>query len=112
MWNIIKKIYVNSPALIKILIILIYLIRKRAKKTIINIITLNFRKIFQNKIKRRGMSSIVDLIDWVGGYPYEYAKVNQILKLYQKDYKVLEIMETSIKLWEITFVFIKIIKLR
>ena len=29
------------------------------------------------------MSSIVDLIDWVGGYPYEYAKVNQILKLYQ-----------------------------
>jgi len=31
---------------------------------------------------RRGMSRVHDIIDWVGGYPYEYAKIEMIMDSY------------------------------
>jgi 2-polyprenyl-3-methyl-5-hydroxy-6-metoxy-1,4-benzoquinol methylase len=34
---------------------------------------------------RRGMSWIHDVIDWVGGYPYEYATVDAIVDFYGRD---------------------------
>jgi 2-polyprenyl-3-methyl-5-hydroxy-6-metoxy-1,4-benzoquinol methylase len=33
----------------------------------------------------RGMSWIHDVIDWVGGYPYEYASVTDITEFYRRD---------------------------
>jgi len=33
----------------------------------------------------RGMSWLHDVIDWVGGYPYEYASVRDITEFYQRD---------------------------
>jgi len=33
-------------------------------------------------IRRRGMSSWYDLIDWVGGYPFEVAKPEQVFRFY------------------------------
>jgi len=33
----------------------------------------------------RGMSWIHDVIDWVGGYPYEYASVKDITEFYHRD---------------------------
>ena len=34
--------------------------------------------------KERGMDFMVDLVDWVGGYPYEWATVEQIVDLGEK----------------------------
>jgi 2-polyprenyl-3-methyl-5-hydroxy-6-metoxy-1,4-benzoquinol methylase len=34
---------------------------------------------------RRGMSRVHDVIDWVGGYPYEYAKIDMITEFYRRD---------------------------
>jgi 2-polyprenyl-3-methyl-5-hydroxy-6-metoxy-1,4-benzoquinol methylase len=34
---------------------------------------------------RRGMSWVHDVIDWVGGYPYEYAKIEMIVDFYSRD---------------------------
>jgi len=34
---------------------------------------------------RRGMSWMHDVVDWVGGYPYEYASVKQITEFYGRD---------------------------
>ncbi|MGH6677864.1 MAG: class I SAM-dependent methyltransferase, partial [Bradyrhizobium sp.] len=34
---------------------------------------------------RRGMSHIHDIVDWVGGYPYEYAAIKAITDFYQDD---------------------------
>ena len=31
--------------------------------------------------KERGMDFLVDIVDWVGGYPYEYATVDEVLDL-------------------------------
>jgi hypothetical protein len=33
--------------------------------------------------KRRGMSAWYDLIDWVGGYPFQVAKPEEILRFYR-----------------------------
>jgi 2-polyprenyl-6-hydroxyphenyl methylase/3-demethylubiquinone-9 3-methyltransferase len=35
--------------------------------------------------KSRGMSRWHDMIDWLGGYPYEYASANQLIEFYEKD---------------------------
>jgi len=33
----------------------------------------------------RGMSWLHDVIDWIGGYPYEYASVKDIVEFYRRD---------------------------
>jgi SAM-dependent methyltransferase len=35
--------------------------------------------------KSRGMSRWHDMIDWIGGYPYEYAKAETLVEFYEKD---------------------------
>jgi SAM-dependent methyltransferase len=35
--------------------------------------------------KSRGMSRWHDMIDWIGGYPYEYAKASTLVEFYEKD---------------------------
>jgi hypothetical protein len=43
---------------------------------------------------RRGMSWVHDVIDWVGGYPYEYASVRDITEFYRRDgFEPVEIRE-------------------
>lgn len=45
---------------------------------------------------RRGMSWIHDVIDWIGGYPYEYASVEAIINFYQRDgFEPMKIRENS-----------------
>ena len=43
----------------------------------------------------RGMSAWVDIIDWVGGYPYEVARPEQIFQFYKERGFALERMTTS-----------------
>ena len=31
--------------------------------------------------KERGMSFFFDVVDWVGGYPYEFASIEEIIKI-------------------------------
>ncbi len=37
-----------------------------------------FREVREHRLRTRGMSWIVDLRDWLGGYPYEFASVEEI----------------------------------
>lgn len=44
----------------------------------------------------RGMSFYRDVVDWLGGYPYEYASVSEIKKFYEdKGYKLLKVKRTT-----------------
>jgi 2-polyprenyl-3-methyl-5-hydroxy-6-metoxy-1,4-benzoquinol methylase len=44
----------------------------------------------------RGMSWLHDVIDWVGGYPYEYASVRDITEFYRRDgFEPIKIRENS-----------------
>lgn len=69
-WNFIKRIYNLSPKIVKkLMIYLFYAVIFIAK----------FLVTFKNPLnKKRGMNFYYDVIDWVGGYPYEYASKNEI----------------------------------
>jgi 2-polyprenyl-6-hydroxyphenyl methylase/3-demethylubiquinone-9 3-methyltransferase len=43
----------------------------------------------------RGLSYFVDLIDWVGGYPFEVAKPKEIFDFFRAHEFVLERLKTS-----------------
>lgn len=77
-WKWVKKRY-NMSGLKqkKILLFLSSLYIYRIKKTI-----LLFGKKGQSIKNKRGMSAWNDLVDWVGGYPFEYATADEIISFY------------------------------
>jgi 2-polyprenyl-3-methyl-5-hydroxy-6-metoxy-1,4-benzoquinol methylase len=72
-WHLIKRIYVRSPRVIqRILIALFFPLIFVAKLAVTR------RHPFK---QARGMDFYHDVIDWIGGYPYEYATVEEIKRL-------------------------------
>ncbi|MFH1772289.1 MAG: class I SAM-dependent methyltransferase [Candidatus Omnitrophota bacterium] len=69
-WKFIKKIYNLSPSFIKLLMVWLFYVAIAFTKLLIT-----GKNPF---IKKRGMDFYHDVIDWVGGYPYEYASIEQI----------------------------------
>jgi len=69
-WRFIKYIYNVVPKLIKkVMIFFFYWI----------ILVAKFLVTFKNPFrKKRGMNFYYDVIDWVGGYPYEYASKTEV----------------------------------
>lgn len=57
--------------------------------------------------KKRGMSIIHDWIDWLGGYPFEAARPEELLKFYREKGFELANMKTTNRLGCNEFVFIK-----
>jgi len=70
-WKLIKYVYNFSPRLIQRLMIYFFYVIILCAKFLIA-----FRNPYQ---KRRGMDFYHDVIDWVGGYPYEYADRMKII---------------------------------
>jgi SAM-dependent methyltransferase len=69
-WKIIKKIYNISPELIKRFMVYFFSVLIYIAKYIVT---------GSNPLKqRRGMNFFYNVIDWLGGYPYEYASVDEI----------------------------------
>ncbi len=74
-WRTIKWIYNISPVIIrKCMILFFYCLKK-----------MFFRLINKNCLeKRRGMDFYHDVVDWVGGYPYEYASKKEMIEFFKK----------------------------
>jgi len=77
-WEFEKKIYSRLPLFLQNLIdfgVMSFLI-------IAYLLTFNnpIRKIRNHKKEFRGMSWRIDIKDWLGGYPYEYATVSEIFR--------------------------------
>jgi SAM-dependent methyltransferase len=69
-WLVIKRIYVASPPLVqKTMVGIFYPVIYLAKWAVTG---RNPRK------QDRGMNFYYDIIDWVGGYPYEYASITEM----------------------------------
>jgi 2-polyprenyl-6-hydroxyphenyl methylase/3-demethylubiquinone-9 3-methyltransferase len=71
-WSLIKKTYNVSPRLIKLLMIYLFtgvLFTAKALVTRRNLLR-----------QQRGMYFFYDVINWVGGYPYEYATTKEITR--------------------------------
>ena len=79
-----KRAYVSLPGPTKALIAGPYILAKLARGLLKDVVLLrNPRKRFQDKKKARGMSTWHDWIDWVGGYPFEVAKPEQVFDFYR-----------------------------
>lgn len=75
-WKLLKRLYVRSGRLVRnILIGTVYVAGAIAKA--IYTCKNPFRE-------DRGMNFYYDIIDWVGGYPYEYASIKEVTKFVEK----------------------------
>lgn len=96
-WKSLKKFYNRSPNLLKILIILGFGAFFEARSAAMRILRwknpLPF-KYWEEKKKSRGMSVWHDLVDWVGGYPFEVAKPEAVFDFYRQRGFVLTRLKT------------------
>jgi 2-polyprenyl-6-hydroxyphenyl methylase/3-demethylubiquinone-9 3-methyltransferase len=64
--------------------------------------------VFRRYRKNRGMSVYYDWIDWLGGYPFEVAKPEEIVEYFKKNGYILEKLKTNQGLGCNEFVFKKL----
>jgi len=74
-WKMIKYTYVKSPLFVKKLII--YLIF--SLKIVVALLTSRE----DPRKRKRGMRFYNDIVDWVGGYPYEYASRSEVVGFFE-----------------------------
>jgi len=101
LWYIIKKIYNSSPAIIKRLMIY---------KFYAIIFIAKFLVTFKNPLKKeRGMSFYYDIVDWIGGFPYEYATKDEIVEyLRYKGFNLIKFTKASVPTGCNEFIFRKV----
>ncbi|MFH1371299.1 MAG: methyltransferase domain-containing protein [Planctomycetota bacterium] len=87
-WKLIKRTYIKSPAIIrKILVWLVFIVKIPA------VLIISRRNPFS---KERGMSYFTDIVDWVGGYPYEYATPAGVTQFFeQRGFKLKKLVKTK-----------------
>jgi len=84
-WWIVKKMYNSFPKPLRFIILLPILIILWGKAVALNAIrSRNPLASFTNYKKGRGMSPYYDLVDWVGGFPFEVSKPGDIFEFYKK----------------------------
>lgn len=83
-WKVIKKLY-NKNAIGRLLMIFFHWPYLFGLRYLVRLLT--------GRLKiERGMSLWRDMIDWLGGYPFEVAKPEEIFKyFYEKDYQLINL---------------------
>ena len=97
-WKRIKKLYNGLPRHLKLAFAVCVIAPYLAKKALKGLLTLQLRhytRSWTHYHKNRGMSPWHDLIDWVGGYPFEVAKPEEIFDFYRERGFVLEKLKTA-----------------
>lgn len=85
-WHWIKKTYCRLPSLLKTPFAVAVILPDEAKSLIKSIVTLkpaNYVRSWTQYKNGRGMNRWYDIIDWVGGFPYEVATVDEIFDFYK-----------------------------
>lgn len=88
LWKMVKFTYVKSPGIVKkILVWLVLMVKFPAVLLITR----------QNPFnKERGMSYYTDIVDWTGGYPYEYASPAEVTQFFeQRGFKLRKLVKTK-----------------
>ena len=86
-WKAVKYTYVKSPALIQK-----FLVAAVAGVKLIGTLMTG-----QNPFKKaRGMKFYSDIVDWVGGYPYQYASIEEVCKYFEaRGFKTKKVIKTA-----------------
>ncbi len=86
-WHWIKKTYCRLPRLLKTPFAVAAILPEEGKSFLNSLITLkpmNYIRSWTQYKNGRGMNRWHDIIDWVGGFPYEVATVDEIFEFYKK----------------------------
>lgn len=99
-WRIIKKLYLESPKIIKKLFIFIFYPIIFIAKFLVTL---------ENPFKKeRWMNFYYDVIDWIWWYPYEYASVSEIEKYFvERWFELKKVKKSSTPTWCNDFLFYK-----
>ena len=85
-WKWIKRMYNDLPKFLRLPFTLIVIAPGEGKSAMRALLTLRLRQYVESWAKvsmDRGMSRWRDIVDWVGGYPYEVATPDEIFEFYQ-----------------------------
>lgn len=83
-WGVIKKWYNAAPKLLREAIVCVALVRLWGPSTIRDLMSFTPFRTWRQYKDDRGMSPWRDVVDWVGGYPFEVAKPEEIFDFYRK----------------------------
>lgn len=110
-WHWIKKTYCKLPKFLKTPFAILTILPDEGKRFASSLIRLkpfeyiNFWRTYTNS---RGMNRWYDIIDWVGGYPYEVATPDEIFEFYKaKGYRLTKMKVGGVGLGCNEFVFKK-----
>lgn len=85
-WKWIKKTYCKLPGILKTPFAVLAILPEEAKNFARSIVTLkpqNYINSWTKYRNGRGMNRWYDIVDWVGGYPYEVATPDEIFEFYK-----------------------------
>ena len=85
-WHWIKKTYCQLPSVLKTPFAIVVILPDEAKNLLRSLVTLKPHEYLHSWTRYkngRGMNRWHDIIDWVGGYPYEVATVDEIFEFYK-----------------------------
>ncbi len=85
-WHWIKKTYCRLPSILKTPFAIAAIAPDEGKSLLKSLVTLkpgNYISSWTQYQNARGMNRWYDIIDWVGGYPYEVATVDEIFDFYR-----------------------------
>jgi 2-polyprenyl-6-hydroxyphenyl methylase/3-demethylubiquinone-9 3-methyltransferase len=96
-WTSIKRFYNHSPTPMRLCLVLFIGAIFEIRAALVQILQfknpLPFKR-WADKKKSRGMSVWYDLVDWVGGYPFQVAKPEEVFEFYRKRGFVLTRLKT------------------
>ena len=86
-WRWIKRTYCKLPSPLKVPFTILTIAPGEAKRLLSHVVEgrpLEYLRSWREYRNARGMDHWSDIIDWVGGYPYEVATADQIFDFYKK----------------------------
>lgn len=93
-WRIIKRFYNKVPFFLRPTYVLITSLYGELKQLACFTYKLKpfqyFKNIKEYK-KKRGMSYWYDMVDWIGGYPFEVSKVHEVFNFFRNDFFLIKL---------------------
>jgi 2-polyprenyl-6-hydroxyphenyl methylase/3-demethylubiquinone-9 3-methyltransferase len=83
LWTFLKRTYNRSPGLARLTMVMLYFVTYWGAKSIIDAFRLKPFRSLREYSKQRGMSPWHDVVDWIGGYPFEVAKPEVIFNFFR-----------------------------
>lgn len=110
-WLAIKKTYNRVPRFLRVPMTILVFAPQEIKRFLHGLLKfkpLEFLREWKNYKNERGMSLWHDMVDWIGGYPYEFATPDEIFEFYKsKGYRLTKLKAGRVGLGCNEFVFEK-----